>query len=153
MPQDWTYHALGLLQLTLELHEDKDPPASELPGLWADNRGAMLRLMELSHMGLRAVVRDADTGRPLAANLTVVQPEGVRSTTADANGYIFKPMAPGVSYSFVVQPYDPLQPGVVYSAIKMVDAKLPVSRQKYARGRGLEGLTLKRTLLAQKVKR
>jgi hypothetical protein len=35
--QDYALHALGWLQLTLELHEDKRPLAEALPGLWSQN--------------------------------------------------------------------------------------------------------------------
>ncbi|KXZ54822.1 hypothetical protein GPECTOR_4g893 [Gonium pectorale] len=148
--QDWTYYALQRLQLTLELHSAKDPPPSALPGLWDANVRAMLRLMELAHMGLRGRVVDETTRGSLSANVGVSQPAGVRGTTADASrgGYFFKPMAPGLEYVFVVQPYDPADAGVPYEAITLNVTLGLGSTEDVMRGAGLQGLTVERLLLA-----
>ncbi len=143
------YHALGRLHITLELHDAKNPPAASLPDLWAANRQPMLRLMELSHMGLRVLVLDAKTRAPLRANLTVVTPPGVRGTTADERGYLFKPMAPDLSYTFVVQPCDPSRPSVSYGAVELKGVMLGTSREQVLGGGGLEGLSVVKTILAE----
>ncbi len=100
-------------------------------------------------MGLRAVVRDADTARPLAANLTVVKPKGVRGAVADARGYLHKPMAPGVSYWFTLQPYDPAAPAVRYEGISFT-ASLPVGRSEMLYGTNFSKLGVVRTFLGVK---
>ncbi|EFJ48616.1 hypothetical protein VOLCADRAFT_90763 [Volvox carteri f. nagariensis] len=148
--QDWVYHVLGRLHITLELHPVKNPPAASLPPLWEANRRAMLRLMELARMGLRARVVDAVTRGPLAANVSVASPAGVRGTTADAErgGYFFKPMAPGVKYEFVVQPYDPSNPNLSYDEISFSVA-LSVRREVVISGAyRMRELTVERVLMA-----
>eukprot|EP00198_Chlamydomonas_reinhardtii_P010807 XP_001700144.1 predicted protein [Chlamydomonas reinhardtii] len=74
--QDWVYHHLDRLMLTLELHEVKDPPATALDDLWGQNSAAFLRIMELAGMGLRGRVLDQQTRAPLAATITPYRPNG-----------------------------------------------------------------------------
>ncbi|GLI67347.1 hypothetical protein VaNZ11_011423 [Volvox africanus] len=148
--QDWVYHVLNRLHITLELHPIKDPPASSLPSLWETNRRSMLRLMELARMGLRARVVDAVTRGSLAANVIVSRPTGVRGTTADAarGGYFFKSMAPGTEYEFDVKPYDPRDAGLSYDVITF-RAALPLGYREFLSGRGsLRDLTVEKVLSA-----
>ncbi|PNH07603.1 Carboxypeptidase D, partial [Tetrabaena socialis] len=147
--QDWTYYALGRLQLTLELHEVKRLAAASLPALWGANAASMLRLMELSHMGLRARVLDASTRNPLSANVTITQPSGVRGTTASAarGGYLYKMMAPGQQYTFVVRPYDPARPKLSYEDMTL-SVRLGMRAEDLVGGRGMAGMAVKRLLLA-----
>jgi murein tripeptide amidase MpaA len=63
--QDWVYCYEGGMELTVELNNVKWPNASELPGLWDDNRESMIRLIEWSLRGIRGVVTDSNTGLPL----------------------------------------------------------------------------------------
>lgn len=42
--QDWNYLAAGCMELTLELSQNKWPPAEELSALWEDNRLSLLNL-------------------------------------------------------------------------------------------------------------
>ncbi|KAG2434926.1 hypothetical protein HYH02_012124 [Chlamydomonas schloesseri] len=152
--QDWVYHRLGRLMLTLELHEVKDPPAAALDGLWGANSVAFLRLMELAGMGLRGRVLDQTTRAPLAATLTVTSPASSRPTVADARrgGYFYKPLAPGVSYDITVQPYAASGSGTIkYLPIQLVGLRLGMSADRVtAEGSAVGGtsLRLERTLLA-----
>ncbi|KAG2490869.1 hypothetical protein HYH03_010787 [Edaphochlamys debaryana] len=149
--QDWTYHALQRLMLTLELHAVKDPPAAALPALWNTNVRSMLRLMELTHMGLRAVVTDTTTRAPLSATVDVVSPRGQRSLCADVGrgGYVFLPMAPGLQYSLVVRPYDPSAKGVSYDPVNVTVGLPPgvgsgCGADEGVCGEGLQGLSVER---------
>lgn len=67
---DWNYRYLGMLETTGELSNVKTPNASLLPGLWDDNREAMLSYAEAGHAGVGGVVTDAATASPLWAQVT-----------------------------------------------------------------------------------
>ena len=61
-------------EVTIELCDyDKWPPPDSLPGLWDDNREAMLAYMDQCHRGIRGLVTDATTGQPLPATVSVVE--------------------------------------------------------------------------------
>lgn len=70
--QDWNYRYLGCNDVTIELSVTKIPNESELPGLWDDNRESMLAFAEASHLGVKGIVKDRDTGAPLYARIEVV---------------------------------------------------------------------------------
>jgi carboxypeptidase D len=70
--QDWNYLWNGVFEITIELSDDKYPPASQLAGFWDQNREAMIAYMELvNSMGVRGIATDASTGLPLDAVITV----------------------------------------------------------------------------------
>jgi len=69
--QDWNYRYAGCMELTFELGVDKAPPKDAWPGLFADNRDAMLAFLGSVHRGVRGVVTDAETGAPLYARVRV----------------------------------------------------------------------------------
>ncbi len=71
--QDWNYNWLACNEVTIELYNTKWPDASLLPGLWEDNREAMLAYMEQCHRGIRGLVTDVNTGQPLAATVSVLE--------------------------------------------------------------------------------
>jgi hypothetical protein len=69
--QDWNYRYMACNEVTIELSNNKWPPASALPAFWNDNREAMLCYLEAVHLGVRGLVTDAFTGQPLDARVTV----------------------------------------------------------------------------------
>ncbi len=73
--QDWSYRYDGSLDVTIELSDYQwpDPPASELPTYWNQNRESMLSYMEWVLRGVRGVLRDAQTGQPIRG---IVRTEG-----------------------------------------------------------------------------
>jgi carboxypeptidase D len=97
--QDWNYVGLGTMELTLEISDDKYPPANTLPTYWTQNKEAMLALMEQTHTGLRGVVTDAVTGAGLEATITVSGRKAVKADPAFGNYY--KLLRPG-TYSVTV---------------------------------------------------
>jgi carboxypeptidase D len=70
--QDWNYHFRGCNEVTIEISNSDQPPASEISQFWNDNRAAMMAYIETCLIGVRGVVLDGDTGLPLAATVTVV---------------------------------------------------------------------------------
>ncbi len=69
--QDWNYVWLGDMEVTIELSNDKWPDATELPGLWDDNRESMIHFMQMCHKGVEGVVTNINTGDPVDATITV----------------------------------------------------------------------------------
>jgi hypothetical protein len=45
--QDWVFCDRGSLELTLELHEQMQPPPQQLPTMWQLNKPALLRFAEM----------------------------------------------------------------------------------------------------------
>ena len=58
--QDFNYVHSNAMEITLELSCCKHPPASELPKFWLDNKNSLLSYMELTHMGVKGTVTDAN---------------------------------------------------------------------------------------------
>ncbi|MFP4171959.1 MAG: M14 family zinc carboxypeptidase [Candidatus Hydrogenedentota bacterium] len=85
--QDWTYRFTGAPAVTIELSNQKRPPASTLPGYWEDNREAMLRYAESIHMSLRGQVTDMRTGEPVYARVTVEDNEQPVFTHPESGWY------------------------------------------------------------------
>ncbi len=69
--QDWNYDYARNMEVTIELGQNKWPPASQLPQYWADNDTSMVAYLEWCLLGVRGVVTDSVTGAPLAATVTV----------------------------------------------------------------------------------
>lgn len=69
--QDWNYRYTGCIDMTLELSNIKTPSQATIPGFWVDNEESMLAYMEGVHIGVRGLVRNAQTGMPLWASVSV----------------------------------------------------------------------------------
>lgn len=85
--QDWNYHFHGDNEVTIELGNNKQPPASEIPAYWNDNRAAMLAYVETALIGVRGRVTDAQTQSPLAAIVTVAGRNHEIYTDPDVGDY------------------------------------------------------------------
>ncbi|MHC4803602.1 MAG: M14 family zinc carboxypeptidase, partial [Planctomycetota bacterium] len=72
--QDWNYHHMGNNEVTLELSDTHDIPASQIPIYWDDNRQSMLAYIETCLIGVRGLVTDEARGQPLAATVSVPRP-------------------------------------------------------------------------------
>ncbi|KAL1122352.1 hypothetical protein AAG570_003757 [Ranatra chinensis] len=64
--QDFNYLSSNDFEITLELGCDKYPPASTLQPEWEKNKKALINFMWQSHIGVKGIVRDGLTGRPIA---------------------------------------------------------------------------------------
>jgi len=69
--QDWATYVTDCIDVTLELHNIKWPPASYLDGLWDENRESLMHYVKAARYGINGVVTGADTGLPLDATVTV----------------------------------------------------------------------------------
>jgi len=64
--QDFNYLSSNDFEITLELGCDKYPPASVLEQEWSDNKKALLEFMWQVHTGIKGIVRDAISGKPIS---------------------------------------------------------------------------------------
>jgi len=85
--QDWSYHETGCIDVTLELNNVKWPPASQLPGLWDDNRESFMHWIKSARFGVNGIVTGSDTGLPLDATITVVGNDEPVATDPDLGDY------------------------------------------------------------------
>jgi Zinc carboxypeptidase/Immune inhibitor A-like, MAM domain len=70
--QDWSYNETDCIDVTIEYHDMKTPPASYLDGLWDDNRESFMHWIKAASYGVNGLVTGSDTGLPLNATITVV---------------------------------------------------------------------------------
>ncbi|MDD3143498.1 MAG: M14 family zinc carboxypeptidase [Candidatus Cloacimonetes bacterium] len=68
--QDWNYGFTDCMDITMEIGNNKWPPASQLPTFWAQNQESMLSYMEFVHRGIHGLVT-SPAGSPLPATITV----------------------------------------------------------------------------------
>ena len=69
--QDWSYEETGCMHVIIEYNDIKWPPASQLDGLWDDNRESFMHWIKSARHGVNGVVTGSDTGLPLNATVTV----------------------------------------------------------------------------------
>ncbi|MCK4341376.1 MAG: ankyrin repeat domain-containing protein [Phycisphaerae bacterium] len=115
--QDWNYRYMGNNEVTIELSDNKEPPASQIGQFWSENRDAMLSYMETCLIGVRGLVTDANTGAPLAATVTVTGRDHEIYTDPDVGDY-HRMLMPGTyEFTFEAAGYDPqtIPNVVVYS--------------------------------------
>ncbi|MCK4871101.1 MAG: ankyrin repeat domain-containing protein [Phycisphaerales bacterium] len=114
--QDWDYVYMGGNEVTIEL-ADNDPPSSQIPTYWNNNRESMLSYIETVFIGVRGVVTDAQTALPVAATITVVGRDHNVYTDPDVGDYC-RMLLPGTyDLRFEADNYDPmLVTGVIVAA-------------------------------------
>ncbi len=106
--QDWNYRYMGNNEVTIELSDIKEPPASTIPDFWADNRQSMLSYIQTCLIGVRGLVTDIDTGEPLAATVTVVGRDHNIYTDPEVGDYHRMLMPGDYELQFVADGYDPV---------------------------------------------
>ncbi|CAH8337452.1 unnamed protein product [Eruca vesicaria subsp. sativa] len=83
--QDWNYIHGGCFELTLEISDNKWPPASELPTIWEYNRKSMLNLVaSLVKTGVHGRIFSLDQGKPLPGLVVV---KGINYTVKAHQAY------------------------------------------------------------------
>jgi carboxypeptidase D len=98
--QDWLYVWQGCNNVTIELFDDKSPDYALLPSLWNDNRESLLAYMEWSLRGIRGLVTDSKTGRPVHARIRVAGIDHDVYTDPDVGDY-HRMLLPG-NYTLIV---------------------------------------------------
>ena len=96
--QDYMNYYLSCREFTLELSNQKIPPASLLPELWENNHRSLLNYIRQAGFGLAGVVRDAGSGEVPDA---VIRIPGHDKDNSEVNarartGYFQRPLQQGV---------------------------------------------------------
>ncbi len=84
--QDWNYGETDCMDITMEIGNNKWPPASQLPTYWAQNQESMLSYMEFVHRGIHGLVTSS-AGTPLPASITVQGNAKVMHTDPDVGDF------------------------------------------------------------------
>jgi hypothetical protein len=94
---DYVTYFLHGREVTLEISNEKFPPASELPFFWFYNYPSMLQFMENCLFGIQGVVTDEADGRPLQAIIRVQDHEQDRSFSISdkTTGFYTRLIEPG----------------------------------------------------------
>jgi len=100
--QDFNYLVSNCFEITLELGCDKFPDASKLQSFWNDNKDALYNFMWQVHTGVKGVVSDAATGKPISgAVISVVNTTNGADQEIDhavisaADGDFYRLLIPG----------------------------------------------------------
>jgi hypothetical protein len=93
--QDWNYRYASCNEITIELSNTKKPSASSIPNFWNNNRDSMLSYAEAVHIGVRGIVTDRATGKPVWAEVRVEGNSHPVFTDADVGDY-HRMLLPGV---------------------------------------------------------
>lgn len=91
--QDWSYIVGGTFELTLELGCFKFPNATELSRYWLDNKEALIKYIEQSHIGVFGFVRST-IGTHIAHAAINVDNIG-HAVYSGVNGDYFRLLLPG----------------------------------------------------------
>jgi len=112
--QDWNYRYMGGNEVTIELSDNKEPPASQIATFWSENRDSMLAYIETCLIGVRGIVTDGVSAAPLAATITVSGRDHEIYTDPDVGDY-HRMLLPGTyALTFTAGGYDPVvESGVV----------------------------------------
>ncbi len=104
--QDYITYELGGREVTMELDDTKQTPATQLESLWNFNRRSLLRYLEEALYGVSGTVTDAETGLPVAAGIFApghdADSSHVYSDTLTGRFYRF--LSPGIHTLTVASP-------------------------------------------------
>ncbi|XP_064458010.1 carboxypeptidase E-like isoform X2 [Ornithodoros turicata] len=100
--QDFNYLGSNDFEITVELGCQKYPPASVLPTEWEDNKNALLNYLWQAHIGVKGIVTDAVTGKPVGRaqvqvfNITNGDIQRINhDVTTSENGEYWRLLVPG----------------------------------------------------------
>ncbi len=96
--QDWINYYYHAREVTIEITEEKHPPASELPYYWFYNYPSLLRYIEQSLFGIQGMIKDKDTGEPLQATIRIQDHDklGSQILSDSPTGYFARLIEPGI---------------------------------------------------------
>ncbi|XP_018611498.1 carboxypeptidase M [Scleropages formosus] len=93
--QDYNYVWGQCLEITLELSCCKYPPEKDLPGLWDDNKDALLAYIQLVHLGVKGQVLNSN-GTPVENALVEVKDKNnLCPFKTNRNGEYYRLLLPG----------------------------------------------------------
>ncbi|HOK50266.1 MAG TPA: M14 family zinc carboxypeptidase [Bacteroidales bacterium] len=101
--QDYVTYFMRGREVTIEIDKDFITPETKLDQLWQANYRSLLAWMSFALQGVRGIVTDSLTGKPIAAYIAVTgHDEASAMITSDsARGVFFRLLLPG-NYSFSI---------------------------------------------------
>lgn len=84
-------------EVTIELSTNGLPDSARVANFWHYNRISMLRYIEQSLFGIKGIVTDKNTGKPITAKIEILNYDKDHSNvnSSAANGVFFRFLAPG----------------------------------------------------------
>ncbi|KAK8751224.1 hypothetical protein OTU49_013547, partial [Cherax quadricarinatus] len=132
--QDFNYVYGSCAEITFELSCCKYPMASSLPLEWANNRESLMAFMELVHMGVKGVVKDADTGEELEG-ISVSVKELNYNVTTSKHGEYWRLLLPG-NYTLVAKGYGYETTTNAVSIVKDTVSRVDLRMKRHAQAVG-----------------
>lgn len=99
--QDYNYVWAQCLELTLEISCCKFPPVSELPGMWEDNRRALLSYIQQVHLGVKGRVFDSLGAAVQNAVVDIAGRRNICPFKTNEHGEYYRLLLPG-NYTLTV---------------------------------------------------
>ncbi|WP_103068178.1 M14 family zinc carboxypeptidase [Aquimarina sediminis] len=109
--QDYQIYSQKGREVTVELSNNKTPPANQLVNYWNYNREALIAFLKQVNYGVRGVVTDAVTNLPIQAKVTVVGRESYESWTPTElpEGDYYRPIKAGTyNILYEAECYEPV---------------------------------------------
>jgi carboxypeptidase D len=93
--QDWNYRYAGCNEVTIELSTTKKPAANTLSNFWSNNQESMLSYAESIQIGVRGIITDISTSKPMWAEARVMGIDHPVYTDPDVGDY-HRMLLPGI---------------------------------------------------------
>lgn len=102
--QDYLNYFNHCREVTLELNNTKTIAANDMNKLWEYQHRSLLHYLNASHQGITGVVLDSVSGKPIRANITIMNHDKDSSNVYSSakTGAFFRPISPGI-YSVQVE--------------------------------------------------
>ena len=91
--QDYNYVETNCFEITIEQGRYKFPLASQLPGIWEENRNALLAYIKEVHKGVKGLIKDEEGSAVSKAKIKVVGID--HDITATEEGEYWRLLVPG----------------------------------------------------------
>ena len=92
--EDWAYHWHNTFEVTIETADNLMPSSDSIRYYYGQNGPALLNYLEQVHSGIRGVIYDAQSGRPLASEIEILGIDKLISNNP-ANGDYYRLLQPG----------------------------------------------------------
>ena len=128
--QDYITYELRGREVTMELDDDKQTPASQLESLWNYNEHSLIRYLEEALFGVSGTVTDTGTGMPVGAKIFIAghdtDSSHVYSDTLTGRFYRF--LSPGsITLNVTSKGYEPFKAEnvtVIWNELSLLDIEL-----------------------------
>jgi hypothetical protein len=102
--QDYFYHFLNCLDVTIELSVNGTPSSDILPNYWYANRESLLSYMEQAFLGIHGTVKN-ESGEPLYAKIAIEEILNAPVFTDSLKGDFHRPVVAG-TYNLIASAQD-----------------------------------------------